>query len=139
MPSSWMCIPISTACVNREDEIRLKSFLLPDLPTTTYFMLRVVVIYISLLKGHFLSSLSEIFVILEQGFWASTLFGQNILTNFRPPQMLGRHGNAENLFVNLFSFGVKTFLMVWKLTCLKLDCHNFVPSNQSQMMTEHIC
>ena len=82
-----MCIPISTACVNIEDEIRIKNlhFLHLDPTTTTYFMLRVVVIYISLLKGHFLSSLAEIFVILEQRFWASTLSGQNILTNFGPP------------------------------------------------------
>ena len=70
-------------------------------------MLRVVVIYISVLKGHFLSSLAEIFVILQQGFWASTLFGQNILTNFRPPKMMGKHEKRRKKWELFLSFGVK--------------------------------
>ena len=84
-------------------------------------MLRVVVIYISVLKGHFLSSLAEIFVILEQGFRASNTRFSKYSDKFQTTKMLGSHGISGKYISEPFSFGGG-----WKLIDLKLvECHNF--------------
>ena len=77
-------------------------------------MLRVVVIYISVLKGHFLSSLAEIFVILEQGSWASNTLWSKYSDKFQTTiDVPGRHGKCGKYICEPFSL---VFQQRWKLS-----------------------
>ena len=107
MPRCWTCAP--TPCVNRGDEISLKNvcFLHLDV-TTTCLMLRVCRIYISLLKEHFLSTLSEIFVILEQGFRASNTLWSKYSDKFETTIDVGQTWISGKYICEPFSFCVRT-------------------------------